>query len=458
MFYNNISVMIYKFFQVLLKISVRIYFKNKVIAGKNNIPKGKPVMFVANHPGAFMDPIVISSFCDRSLHYIARGESFKNRFAKWFFKKLHMIPVYRKEQTPELIHKNEAIFDACFKHFENGKSLIIFPEGTSKIEYRLRKVKSGAARIALGSEAENNFSLGLSIVPVGLTYSNPKNFRTDIQVNFGKPIYIEDYKDAYKKDSFVAAKVLTKDLEQSIKDEMLLIENRENDEVFDQLQKVYFDEMIKRFENPNLNDIQILELKNNLVKAIEYFNNSVPELSSKLKFLLQKYFNKMSDIESKHPDFNKRLVCGKSSITSHLLGLIFGFPLVIFGAVLNLLPYNLSGYLAERFTQRDDFTGGLRLVIGAFAFLFNYIGLGIVLFQLFSPLISLGIIFLIPLAGMFSLGYARVFSALKAELFYQKMILTNNVNFKKLLSLREDIIEELEEARLFYNKSVLNKS
>ena len=78
--------MIYKFFQVLLKISVRIYFKNKVIAGKNNIPKGRPVMFVANHPGAFMDPIVISSFCNKSLYYIARGESFKNKFAAWFFK------------------------------------------------------------------------------------------------------------------------------------------------------------------------------------------------------------------------------------------------------------------------------------------------------------------------------------------------------------------------------------
>ena len=74
------SVMIYKFFELLLKISVRIYFKNKIIAGRENIPKGKPVLFVANHPGAFMDPIVIGAYADRSLYYIARGESFKNKF------------------------------------------------------------------------------------------------------------------------------------------------------------------------------------------------------------------------------------------------------------------------------------------------------------------------------------------------------------------------------------------
>lgn len=450
--------MIYKFFEILLKIAVRIYFKEKIITGKENIPKGKPVMFVANHPGAFMDPIVIGSFGDRSLYYIARGESFKNKFTAWFFKKLHMIPVYRKEETPELTHKNGAVFSACYKHFENGKSLMIFPEGTSKIEYRLRKVKSGAARIALGAEAKNDFSLGLTIVPIGLTYSNPKNFRTDVHVSYGKPISIQDYQAAYEKDSFATSKQLTKDLEQSIKDEMLLIENRENDEVFDQLQKVYFDEMIKRFENPNLSNPEKLELKNNVVKAIDYFNNSAPELSGKLQRLLKEYFNKMSDIESKHPDFNKRLVCGKSSITSHVLGLIFGFPLFVFGVVMNFLPYRLSGYLAEKFTQRDDFTGGLRLVIGTFAFLFNYIGLGILFYQSFSLLISLGILLSVPVFGMFSLGYYRVYSALKAELFYQKMVVTNSSNFKGLLDLRQDIIEELEEARLLYNKSIIKQA
>ena len=451
------SVMIYKFFELLLKISVRIYFKNKIIAGRENIPKGKPVLFVANHPGAFMDPIVIGSYADRSLYYIARGESFKNKFSAWFFKKIHMIPVYRKEETPELTYKNEAVFGACYEHFENGRSLMIFPEGTSKIEYRLRKVKSGAARIVLGAEAKNNFELGLTIVPVGITYSNPMNFRTDVQVNFGKPISIKDYKKKYQEDSFAAAKTLTKDIEQSIKDEMLLIENIENDEIFDQLQKLYFEEMINRFEAPNLPDNEKLELKNNLVKAIDYFKNSAPDLSNKLQQLLKEYFSKMSDIESKYPEFNKRLVCGKPSITSHILALITGLPLFILGLLFNYVPYRISGVLTDKFSQRDDFTGGLRLVIGTFSFLLTYITWGIILAQFFTILIILGILVLMPLLGMFSLGYSRVFVALRAELFYQKMIVTENYSFKKLLELRENIIEELEEARLLYNKSSINK-
>ena len=155
--------MLYKFFEFLLKISTRLYFKNKFVTGKENIPEGRPVMFVANHPGAFMDPIVIGTYAGRSLYYIARGESFKNKLAAWFFRRIHMIPVYRKEETPELTHKNEGVFNACYEHFGKGRSLMIFPEGTSKIEYRLRKVKSGAARIALGAEAVNNFDLDFSV-------------------------------------------------------------------------------------------------------------------------------------------------------------------------------------------------------------------------------------------------------------------------------------------------------
>jgi 1-acyl-sn-glycerol-3-phosphate acyltransferase len=448
--------MIYKFFELLLNIGIRIYFKNKHVTGKNNIPKGKPVMFVANHPGAFMDPIVIGTLGDRSLYYIARGESFKNKFAAWFFRRLHMIPVYRKEETPELTHKNAEIFSACYTHFEKGRSLMIFPEGTSKIEYRLRKVKSGAARIALGAEAKNNFGLDLTIVPVGLTYSNPKNFRTDVHVSFGKPILIKEYQEDYWEDSFSTARRLTKNIEVSIKNQMLVIENKENDLLFNQLQSIYFEEMIKRFKDPDLTNEEKLKLKNDLVQAIDYYKNSKPEFIKKLQQLLNKYFHEIQEIELKHPEFNKRLVGGKTSFTKHILSLIVGFSLFIVGFLTSIVPYKMSGYMAEKFSRREDFTGGLRLVIGCFTFLFTYVGWGFFLGYFMSISAAVGVVILLPILGMFALGYVRVFEALKAEVFYQKMIVTENYNFKNLLELRQSIIEELEEARISYNKTVLN--
>ena len=107
--------------------------------------------------------------------------------------------------------------------------------------------------------------------------------------------------------------------------------------------------------------------------------------------------------------------------------------------------------MAERFSQRDDFTGGLRLVIGTFTFLFNYIALGLIFNQFISLEYVLLSIVILPFLGMYTLGYERIFKALKAELFYQKMVVTENENFKKIMDLRANIIDELEQARLLYN-------
>lgn len=446
----------YKFFEVLLKLSTRLYFKNKFVTGKEKIPKGKPLMFVANHPGAFMDPIVIGAFASKSLYYIARGESFKNKIAAWFFKRLHMIPVYRKEETPELTHKNDGVFKACYSHFEKGRSLMIFPEGTSKIEHRLRKVKSGAARIALGAEAKNNFELDLEIVPVGLTYSNPQNFRTDVHVDFGTPIKLKDWQAAYEKDSFKAAKQLTKEIESRIKEQMLLIENQENDLLYERLHEVYFEEMIKRFEEPNISKKEKLNLKNELVKAVEYFKEKDPEFSGKLERLLEEYCFEVGAVAQKFPNFNKRLIDGKKSITKHFFSALFGFPFFLAGFIANIIPYKVSGILTEKFTQRDDFTGGLRLVIGTFAFLFNYIGWLVILNSYLPVFLALIITTLLPVLGMLALGYSRMYMELKAELFYQRMVVTENKEFKKMLDLRSLIIDELEQARLLYNERVVS--
>jgi hypothetical protein len=54
--------------------------------------------------------------------------------------------------------------------------------------------------------------------------------------------------------------------------------------------------------------------------------------------------------------------------------------------------------------------------------------------------------------------YLKIINRVKAELFFKKMILTENASIKKILTLRVQIIEELEEARLLYNKMEVNKN
>jgi 1-acyl-sn-glycerol-3-phosphate acyltransferase len=78
--------------------------------------------------------------------------------------------------------KNDEMFKACFDKLENKGVILIFPEGTSKTERILRSIKTGAARIALGTSRNNDFNINVTILPVGLNYSNSSRFRSEMSV------------------------------------------------------------------------------------------------------------------------------------------------------------------------------------------------------------------------------------------------------------------------------------
>jgi hypothetical protein len=67
--------------------------------------------------------------------------------------------------------------------------LALFPEGTSHDDPRMKPLKSGAARIALGA-ASSGEGLPLSIVPAGLTFTDKRTFRSEVLLAFGPPIEV----------------------------------------------------------------------------------------------------------------------------------------------------------------------------------------------------------------------------------------------------------------------------
>jgi len=88
--------MIYNLIKYLLKVTIYSYFRRVSIVGQENIPTEGPVIFVANHPSALIDPLVIITGIKRRIHPIAAAEFFGGNLRTWILKnKFHMIPVYR---------------------------------------------------------------------------------------------------------------------------------------------------------------------------------------------------------------------------------------------------------------------------------------------------------------------------------------------------------------------------
>jgi len=217
--------MLYRIFKWLFLLAVRGYFRSIYIKGLENIPTSGPIVFVANHNSAFMDPIVLAVHIKRPLFFLARGESFKSKLVSFFFGRLHMIPIYRPEITPDLAHKNKQVFQKCYDHLKKGKTILIFPEGISRTERNLQKLKTGTARIVLGAEAQNNFKLNVKIVPIGINYSNPHHFKSDVFVNFGVPLGVLEYQDLYNEDESSSVHKLTSEIEMELKKLLIIVNN-----------------------------------------------------------------------------------------------------------------------------------------------------------------------------------------------------------------------------------------
>jgi 1-acyl-sn-glycerol-3-phosphate acyltransferase len=101
--------------KLLMRITTRVFFKKISIRNRNMIPDKGPLMILANHPSAFLDPIVIATLINREVYFLAKGELFKTKFAQRILPKLRMIPVYRKQKEfeksrEEYLKKNPSHF------------------------------------------------------------------------------------------------------------------------------------------------------------------------------------------------------------------------------------------------------------------------------------------------------------------------------------------------------------
>ncbi|UXP34119.1 lysophospholipid acyltransferase family protein [Reichenbachiella agarivorans] len=181
----------YYSFWLFVRTALHFYYKKIKVVGYENVPKGVPVIFGANHQNALVDPLLMTTHVYQMTHYLVRADVFKNPFVKRFLNSLNLMPVYRARDGVNSVKENQRIFQACFDAFKAKESLMLFPEGTHDSRYVVKPMKKGIARIALGGLAQADAPTELYIVPIGLTYSGQSQFRSSVVLHYGDPIKVE---------------------------------------------------------------------------------------------------------------------------------------------------------------------------------------------------------------------------------------------------------------------------
>lgn len=122
-----------------------IHLKNKHLFAT----KG-PLLIIANHPNSFLDALIIGSYYNRRMYFLARGDAFKKPIHRFLLESLNMIPVYRLREGKEFLHLNDYAFNKSIEYLSKGYAVLVFIEGICINSHELQPFKKGTARILEG--------------------------------------------------------------------------------------------------------------------------------------------------------------------------------------------------------------------------------------------------------------------------------------------------------------------
>lgn len=349
--------LLYEFLKLLSKIAIGVFYHPVTVINPEKANVTNPAILVSNHPNTLFDPLNIGIRIKRQLFFLANSGMFASKFGNWFFGNVHCIPIQRKSDKHAVDNKES--FRKASDFLTKGGLLFIAPEGESQVVRRLRTLKSGTARIALNTEAQNNWELGLLILPSGTTYQAPNYFRSSSVVVAGDPIRVSDYKEAYEKDSFAAASQLTNDLRQKMLPLVIHTEDDEQERLLSQIETLYQE------ENP-LSPQAVFFRSQAMVKELQITRKNDPNLYHHVQNTVNQFFTKTI-----YNKVNTRAIYHfqqNSSIFYQLVLLIIGLPIFLYGVINNILSASIPLIINRKLNLYHGYSATVKSLVGLFTF------------------------------------------------------------------------------------------
>lgn len=169
-----------------IRVFFDILFRGEVI-GTGNLPRSGGFLLAANH-ASFLDPPLIGCHVPQQIAYFARKTLWKPGIAAWWLDEVGTIPVDRDGG------QDISAIKRVLKAIQQGRALILFPEGTRTPDGNLQSAKPGVGFIAIKTQ--------VPVVPVrifgsfeALGKGGGLHVGTPVSVVFGQPIPPSVYDD-----------------------------------------------------------------------------------------------------------------------------------------------------------------------------------------------------------------------------------------------------------------------
>lgn len=337
--------MFYYLVRPLARLGTYLFFQKIYFANENRIPRDKPVILAINHPTGFMEPIIMAVLMKKSLHFLVRGDFFSKKVYGALLRALHMIPIFRMRDNTGFsgVKSNFSTFEACYAGLKSGKIIMIFPEGRTVLEKRLRPLQRGLARIAFGTLERYPELEDLYIVPVGVNFTDGENPRGKVMINFGEPLSARSF---YQTGAAVEGDQLLEALAQAMAQNIIIVEDPADDVLAEQLLTLDRSERNER-QFPIVEDAaDCLWREKNIANRI----NSMPaEEKTTLKGQTEAYFKALKAAQT-----NDKAVAKPGSVKLGL-GQLLGLIPACLGYVFGFLPAQLAYYIKHKQVRRLEY-------------------------------------------------------------------------------------------------------
>jgi len=428
------------------------FFRSVDVRHPERVPAVGAVLLCINHPNNFIDSLLVGGALRRKVHYLATAALFRHPLAARFLQACGAIPVYRKQDDPDKMDKNLGAFAACFKAFGDGRLVAIYPEGTTHAEVRVQRIKTGAARIALGYEAERPGEL--HVIPVGLNFDARKSFRGRVLVSFGSPIPVNPYRDAYRADPVKAVEALTDAIQWGMEAEVVHVERIDESRLVNAVQELYRGELVRELrEERGLAEgqIDLVRLSRAIVDSTNYFKRRDPARVERIWQRIQSYRALLAEYHVKDEAVRARLERTRPRQRIRLTWeAIAGLPLFVYGATVNFLPYWIPRWVARRRSRKETDYATWRFLTAMLAFPLFW-GLEIwIAARLVGRAAALVFALSLPISGVIAYRYWVGAGRLRSRLRFGALALTREHAARRLTTERQALIAELERAKNDY--------
>ena len=449
----------YTVMKPLVQVALRVFFRQLEVRHRERLQAPGPLLIASNHPNTLMDPLVAAVNRRQPIAFLAKSTFFQNPILRAIMESGNSIPIYRRQDletgaetlTPaQLEAQNEKAFGRCYDYFDRGGTIMIFPEGTSVSERRLRPLKTGAARIALGAEARRDFQLNLHILPLGINYFDPQRFRSDVFMNPAEPIRVADYAAQYQQDPEAAADALTDEIRCRLEQRLVITRTDEEDELITQVERTFGQHLIQDDEETLYDNFQ---LSRTLLRAVRYFEHHDAGRVTEVQQKLRAYHQRLTALGLTDDALEAR---GAASTRPRraleaAVRLTLGFPLYLYGLVNNYLPYRIPSLVARRATKDVEFVAPIMLVVGMITFSLFYLAQTALVHHFTHNWAWTLLYFLsLPLSGFYALSYASNLVERRRRLRALRLFGRQRPAMEDLLRQRTELLRLLREARTAY--------